>query len=614
MSFNKPLIFVILINFLFLSLKWVLSFYAFNETILASVLMNTKDIQYYPLIVSLSEFNFSPTFLEYYNNTKIVNFPLASLVVHSIFYKFFNIYSFIILEFIFHLLLIFILFNIIKKIFNSSNAAAIFCILIFILILSLKTISNFIEPQIFNKLYDVLNENFGTRTPRPLVTGVFYFSFIYYMMVLDEKINNKLNYSYILKIAFFLGLLANSFIFLFIHSFIFFLIFVVKILNQKLIKWIKLNIKIVCYFIFTLSFFLLPLIIQILYGEVDYSSRLGLVTIGSEKKFFLIKYYLINLLRVEFLILFILTLYLNWFLNKKKNINLHTNKINIFFILVVTSIVSPLLFFIISPKIISIFHFLNIILFSFIFYIILSFFSIFYFSLKKLNLKKKYSISTIYAILTIIYISIFVPLELDFFLKNKEKRGEIIKLHKFFNKNNLNNTDLKLFTNDLLIMNLWILNNNNQLIISDAFSNSLSDTQIEFNLLNSLKDFNIGEKQLQKLISFKKSQIRNKLFMLLFNYKYQANSLYTFSKLENYHKADQDLIVVTSPFRVQMQIIPENEKKRILNLYKNLKINLDLLPNYVVINNSKGFENFSIKNDKYKEIFKTKSYLLYKRL
>ena len=63
-----------------------------------------------------------------------------------------------------------------------------------------------------------------------------------------------------------------------------------------------------------------------------------------------------------------------------------------------------------------------------------------------------------------------------------------------------------------------------------------------------------------------------------------------------------------------MQIIPENEKKRILNLYKNLKINSDLLPNYVVINNSNGFENFSIKNDKYIEIFKTKSYLLYKRL
>ena len=63
-----------------------------------------------------------------------------------------------------------------------------------------------------------------------------------------------------------------------------------------------------------------------------------------------------------------------------------------------------------------------------------------------------------------------------------------------------------------------------------------------------------------------------------------------------------------------MQIIPETEKERIINLYKNLKINIDLLPNYVVINTSNLFNNFTIRNNKYKEIFKTKNFLVYKRL
>ena len=157
------------------------------------------------------------------------------------------------------------------------------------------------------------------------------------------------------------------------------------------------------------------------------------------------------------------------------------------------------------------------------------------------------------------------------------------------------NSKKKLFTNDLLTMNLWVLNGNTQLIISDSFSNSLSDDEIEFNLLNSLRDFGILDEQLKELISFKKSQVRNKLFMRLFSYKYQANSLYTFLPLANYNKTDQDLIVKTSPFRVQMQIIPETEKKRIINLYKNLKINEDLLPNYVVLNVSNLPENFEIK-------------------
>ena len=211
-------------------------------------------------------------------------------------------------------------------------------------------------------------------------------------------------------------------------------------------------------------------------------------------------------------------------------------------------------------------------------------------------------------------LSFFVPLELNSYLKGKDQRIEITKLHKFFNKNNLEDTNLKLFTNDLLTMNLWLLNGNTQLVISDASTNSLPDDKIEFNLLNSLKDFDIEEKQLRELIFSKESRYRNKLFMRLFNYKYQANSLYTYSALENYNKIDQDLIIKTSPFRVQMQIIPETEKERIINLYKNLKINIDLLPNYVVLNTSNLFNNFTIRNNKYKEIFKTKNFLVYKRL
>ena len=147
MKLNSPFLIILLVNFFFLSLKWIISFYESDETLITSILINTKDIQYYPLIISLSELNFNQTFLEYYNDTKIIPLPLASLVAHSIFYKLFNIYSFIILEYIFHSLLIFILFNIIKKIFDSSSIAALFCILIYIIILFLKTISTFVEPN-----------------------------------------------------------------------------------------------------------------------------------------------------------------------------------------------------------------------------------------------------------------------------------------------------------------------------------------------------------------------------------------------------------------------------------------------------------------------------------
>ena len=42
-----------------------------------------------------------------------------------------------------------------------------------------------------------------------------------------------------------------------------------------------------------------------------------------------------------------------------------------------------------------------------------------------------------------------------------------------------------LFTNDLYISNLWLQKKNSNLLISDGFTNSLKNSQIEFNLFNS---------------------------------------------------------------------------------------------------------------------------------
>jgi len=613
MTSNKALLFILILNFTYLSLKWIFSFYFFDENLIISVLSNTKDIQYYPLIKSLSEFDLNPTFLDYYNNTNIINFPLASLIIHSIFFKLINIYSFIILEFILHLLLIFILFNIIKKIFDSSNVALAFSLIIFTVILLLKLGGHFINLEYLQKLYFILNENLGIRTPRPLVTGVFYFVFIYYILFFQKRINNQLSYIYIIKIALPLGLLANSFIFLFFNCLIFLFLFTAVSIDQKFSIWFKTNKKFIIFFIILLSFFLLPFAVQMFFGEKDYSGRLGLIVINLEQKFFLVKYYLSSLLRAEFLILFITTVFFHFYLNKKNKKNSIVDKINVFFFITLSSIFSPLLFFIFSPNIISIFHFLNLMIFSFVFYILLAFFGCINLILKDLDKSKKYLINIYFTSFVVILLILSIPIEAKFFLKDKQKRIELNQIDDFFNNNNLNNTNLKLFTNDLLIMNLWILNGNKQLVISDSFSNSLTDNQIEFNLMNALKDFEIGEIQLKKLISFENSQIRNKLFMFLFNYKYQANSLYTFSKLKNYNKDNQQIITQTSPFRVQMQIVPNDEKQRLLRLFDNLKVNQNLLPEYVVINNSGLFKDFKIKNNQYIILLNTKNYQILKR-
>ena len=74
-----------------------------------------------------------------------------------------------------------------------------------------------------------------------------------------------------------------------------------------------------------------------------------------------------------------------------------------------------------------------------------------------------------------------------FFKKNKDQINETQDVQEFIINNDLINSNKKLFTNDLRIMNIWLLNKNKQLVISDGFTNSLKNDQIEFNLINSLK-------------------------------------------------------------------------------------------------------------------------------
>ncbi len=199
----------------------------------------------------------------------------------------------------------------------------------------------------------------------------------------------------------------------------------------------------------------------------------------------------------------------------------------------------------------------------------------------------------------------------SFLDKNKDQINDTQYIHELIINNNLINSNTKLFTNDLHIINLWLLNKNKQLVISDGFTNSLKNEQIEFNLINALKDFKISESEFKKLISFEKSKMRDGLFLRLFIYKYQANSLYTFSGINEYTKNIRENISKTSPFRAQSQVTPEDEKRRLVNLFRTIKLNQELFPEVVILNKFDSFKNFEIKNEKYKLIYSSNFYEVY---
>lgn len=160
-------------------------------------------------------------------------------------------------------------------------------------------------------------------------------------------------------------------------------------------------------------------------------------------------------------------------------------------------------------------------------------------------------------------------------------------------------------------MNLWLFNKNDQLIISDGFTNSLKNNYIEFNFMHSLKDFGYTKEELNNFLSLKKSEFRNDLFMRLFIYRYQANSLYTFSEISNYSKDMRDKIKNMSPFRAQSQIVPEDEKKRFIKIFDDLELNEKLFSDLIIINKTDKFSFLTLNNSKYLKVYSSKVYDIY---
>ena len=296
----------------------------------------------------------------------------------------------------------------------------------------------------------------------------------------------------------------------------------------------------------------------------------------------------------------------HYFLNKKfDHQSNQISNINLFFYFILASIFAPPIFFILSPYLISIYHFLSSLLFGLVFYLIISLNFIF---TNKVSFKDNFILRTV--LILFIFISNTYAAK-KVYEKEKVFVEETQKIQNYLQNQKLINTKKRLFTNDLKIMNLWLLNKNDQLTISDGFTNSLKNKDIEFNLIHSLKDFEVSKKELINFLSLGKSEKRNDLLIKVFNYRYQANSLYTFSEISNYSNDIRDFITNLSPFRIQMQIMPEDEKEKLIKLFDEIKVEKKLTSDLIIINKTGKFYDFTINNKKYNQVYTGKVYNIF---
>lgn len=604
--YNYYLLFIVIFT---LSIKWVLSISEFGFSPNSLLLFNLEDTQYFPIVYSLSDFNIAPTYLESLNSNKIIGFPILGIITHALLFKFIGIYSFIILEYFFQLIFLVVIYKLFIKVFSDYKKS--FYFIIYLMILSSLTANfyQFEQTMFFENLYSLFSNNLGTRFPRPLITGILIFLFIFYILDFQKQLEKNFDKIYIIKISIILSLILNTFFYYFIIFSILLIGIILRNYSKKILT--KIIFKRFFLFLFTFLFFILPFILQQIYLEPDYANRIGLINLDNFQKYHLITYFLQKIFSFKFLPIFLVSLLLFYFLNKDKKKDY--KKMNTFFYLILSSILSPIIFVVLSPSIISIYHLVDIILFNLVFYLLIGFFSIIYEFIKETKFSKYLINDQVIFVPMLILVILNCVYESKKFNQKKRFIKESIKIEKFLENKEIHNTKLKLFTNDRIAANIWLLKKNYNLLISDGFTNSLNNSQIEYNLINSLKFIGFSEENFKNFISIGKGEIRNSFFIRLFIYRYQANSLYTHSEINNYSKDLINKIKNTSPFRAQNQIVPENEKKRLISLFVNHKIEDQLVPDYLIINQSNISKYFEISNKKYTEIFSSENYKIYSR-
>ena len=611
MSSNKKYFFLGLLVFSTLLPKWIISGIYFDNLTLVNTIFNVEAAGYFPIVISLSDLIFNPSYLENFNETNLISFPIYGLFIHALFYKIFGIYSFFLLELIFQFIFLVIFLKVIENIFKDSNFSLFFCLLIFLFISLLATILLYENISYLRHLFNLLDEDFGSRFPRPLFTGIIYFYFFYTLFTFRENLK-KFDLKYFILLFFLLAIFLNSFFYYFFNFSILLIFLLLKYLDINIVKFFLINKNKIFLVLISFIIFSLPFLIQLYFGEDDYFIRMGGIDLVLGQKLYLLKYYFISLLRIESLFLIIPTVIIHLYLNKKfYNFKDQVFKLNNFFYFIIVSVISPPIFFIVSPKLVSIYHFLDILLFIIIFYLMLSLSFILYHSFK---LKKKFKDKYLFKLILICLIFILnIHIVKITTLNNTDNINEFLNIQKFMEKNDLSNTNKKLFTNDKDIMLLWLLNGNTQLTISWGFVNSLKNQNIEYILINNLKAFGVSESEFKSMISFGKSKMREKWHYLIYNYMYQANSLYTYSDIDQYTSNLKNIIKKTSPFRAQSLVVPENEKKRLVKLFNQIDLNDELFSEIVIFNktNSYPFNNFEFRNKNYDLAYSSDIYKIY---
>ncbi len=174
---NQISLIILLLSLLLILPKWILSFTLFDENITLRIINDTSDTLYYPLINSFSDFNLSNSYDDSVNNLKLVSYPFIGLAINSFFFKLIGVYSFIFLEIVCTALFLWIFYNILLELNFSYLSSLALPVFFFILPVVLRDFA-LLDIEALRLLSLNFTSFYSTRFPRPIISNLFFFSFI----------------------------------------------------------------------------------------------------------------------------------------------------------------------------------------------------------------------------------------------------------------------------------------------------------------------------------------------------------------------------------------------------------------------------------------------------
>ena len=601
--------------FLLFFLKWSLSYFFYVDENLSlrvihdssSTFTTFDSYNYFHYIKSLADFNFKSLYDSDLQSDYYLLIPYGSVIFHSIFYKLIGNTSFILLEFLAIFIFLTIFYSIFKLIDFSKNIAMLLAVIFYVLPDFLYFVNNFgiVEIGSFSGNF------YNLRFPRPFISNLLFFTFIYILLKSHIKKNLFTNKN-LLSLSFIFAMSFSSFFFLFLTEAITFILYLSISYRDRFYKTIALNFKKIIYSIILFLLITLPFLFLINYTNPDYTERMGIIEVGLGDKIFLIKHYLYKLFRLKLVIIYIILFFSYLFMKKFNNEKIKFTYI--FYLLFISSIIAPFIFILFSNKIAFLYHLNNTVVVCLVLLILMLLLTNINFFLTKMNLtfQKSYLpfIATIF-IIFIYNINIY-----SMYIKNtyNQLRIDRHEITNYLLKDiALDISKTKILTFDRKLMTWALFNNNRDLYIIDGTFSIKNSSSIENDLINLFKLFELSEDDFLKFISNKKIGYRynNPVLKDFFWQKYTANSFYTFKRSKDFEKETLNFITKSSPFYSHQFAIPKFEIDRMIDKFRSNSFIKKDKPDIIVLNKNSAIFKKMIVDDSYCKKFDGKELVLY---